>query len=77
MDSPRAHSDYVQSLERGDGREFSLRPSVLDLGAAYLSSIGLAEVALPHMEALVNTVLESSSVSVLDGPDVESVFFAI
>ena len=36
-----------------DGREFSLRPSVLDLGFAYLSSMGLPEVALPHMEALV------------------------
>ena len=50
-----------------DGREFTLRPSVLDLGFAYLSSMGLPEVALPHMESLVATVQESSSLSVLDG----------
>lgn len=57
---------YVHS----DGREFSLRPSVLDLGFAYLSSMGLPEVALPHMEALVAALQESSSMSVLDGGDV-------
>jgi IclR family pca regulon transcriptional regulator len=53
-----------------DGREFSLRPRVLDLGFAYLSSMGLPEVALPHMETLVADVQESSSMSVLDGSDV-------
>lgn len=57
---------YVHS----DGKEFSLRPSVLDLGAAYLGSMGLADVALPHMETLVAAVQESSSMSVLDGRDV-------
>jgi IclR family transcriptional regulator, pca regulon regulatory protein len=53
-----------------DGREFSLRPSVLDLGFAYLSSMGLPEVAMPHMETLVATVQESSSMSVLDGSSI-------
>ena len=53
-----------------DGREFMLRPSVLNLGFAYLSSMGLPEVAMPHMETLVVSVQESSSMSVLDGPDV-------
>ncbi len=57
---------YVHS----DGKEFSLRPSVLDLGAAYLGSMGLADVALPHMETLVAAVQESSSMSVLEGRDV-------
>jgi IclR family pca regulon transcriptional regulator len=57
---------YVHS----DGRVFSLRPRVLDLGFAYLSSMGLPEVALPHMETLVTDVQESSSMSVLDGSDV-------
>ena len=52
-----------------DGR-FSLRPRVLDLGYAYLSSLSLPEVAQPHMEALVAKVNESSSVSVLDDTDV-------
>jgi IclR family pca regulon transcriptional regulator len=53
-----------------DGREFMLRPSVLNLGFAYLSSMGLPEVAMPHMETLVALVQESSSMSVLDGHDV-------
>jgi IclR family pca regulon transcriptional regulator len=55
---------------RNDGRDFSLRPRVLDLGYAYLSGLGLPEVAAPHMEELVATVHESSSISVLDGNDV-------
>src|SRR5436305_1281476 len=45
---------------------FSLRPRVLELGYAYLSSLTLTEVAQPHMEALVAEVNESSSISVLD-----------
>jgi IclR family pca regulon transcriptional regulator len=53
-----------------DGREFMLRPSVLNLGFAYLSSMGLPEVAMPHMETLVAQVQESSSMSVLDGSDI-------
>lgn len=53
-----------------DGREFMLRPRVLDLGFAYLSSMGLPEVAMPHMETLVANVEESSSMSVLDGDNV-------
>jgi IclR family transcriptional regulator, pca regulon regulatory protein len=52
-----------------DGR-FSLRPRVLELGYAYLSSVSLPEVAQPHMEALVAKVNESSSISVLDDTEV-------
>jgi IclR family pca regulon transcriptional regulator len=52
---------------RSDGREFSLRPRVLELGYAYLSGLGLPEVASPHLEELVAHVRESSSISVLDG----------
>ncbi len=55
---------------RTDGRLFALRPRVLELGYAYLSSLSLPEVAQPHMEALVARVHESCSVSVLDGDDV-------
>ncbi|MFD0784935.1 IclR family transcriptional regulator [Micromonospora azadirachtae] len=53
-----------------DGRLFSLRPRILELGYAYLSSLSLPEVAQPHMEALVAQVHESCSVSVLDGGEV-------
>jgi IclR family pca regulon transcriptional regulator len=52
-----------------DGR-FSLTPRVLELGYAYLSSLTLPEVALPHMEMLVTKVNESSSISVLDGTEI-------
>lgn len=52
------------------GRLFALRPRILELGFAYLSSLGLSEVATPHLEALVATVHESSSVSVLADDEV-------
>lgn len=52
------------------GGRFALTPRVLELGFAYLSALGLPEVAQPHMERLVEQVHESSSVSVLDGESV-------
>jgi IclR family pca regulon transcriptional regulator len=52
---------------RSDGREFSLRPLVLELGYAYLSGLAMPEIASPHLEELVAKVRESSSISVLDG----------
>jgi IclR family pca regulon transcriptional regulator len=54
---------YVQ---QSAGR-FSLTPQVLELGFAYLSALGLPEVAQPHLQRLVDEVGESSSISVLDG----------
>jgi len=55
---------------RADGRYFSLRPRVLELGYAYLSALGLPEVAQPHLEALGAQLHESASISVLDGEDI-------
>jgi IclR family transcriptional regulator, pca regulon regulatory protein len=55
---------------RSDGREFSLRPRVLELGYAYLSGLELPEVAAPHLEELVARLRESSSISVLDGQQI-------
>ncbi|MFC0108532.1 IclR family transcriptional regulator domain-containing protein [Kibdelosporangium aridum] len=55
---------------RTDGRLFTLRPKVLELGYSYLSSLGLPDVAQPHLEKLAGEVHESCSVSVLDGPDI-------
>jgi IclR family pca regulon transcriptional regulator len=55
---------------RTNGKRFSLTAQVLELGYAYLSSMTLSEVAQPHLEQLSAQVHESSSVSVLDGPDV-------
>jgi len=55
---------------RTDGRLFTLRPKILELGYAYISSLSLPEIALPHLEQLVERVHESTSVSVLDGDEV-------
>jgi IclR family pca regulon transcriptional regulator len=53
-----------------DERQFFLRPRVLDLGFAYLSSVPVFNIVEAHMEAMVQQVQESSSASVLDGTDV-------
>lgn len=55
---------------RADGRSFALTPQVLRLGTAYLSGMGLPEVAQPHLEHLTARTGESSSVAVLDGDDI-------
>ena len=60
------HLGYVAS----DERHFYLRPKVLELGYAYLSSTSQWDVATPHLHELVSKVHESSSVSVLEGQDV-------
>ena len=51
------------------GRQFSLRPRVLALGYAYLSSFSVAQISQPHLEDLAEDLHESCSVSVLDGDD--------
>jgi IclR family pca regulon transcriptional regulator len=55
---------------RSDGRGFELTPKVLDLGYAYLSSLDLASIAEPGMEALVERTHESCSAAVLDGLEI-------
>jgi IclR family transcriptional regulator, pca regulon regulatory protein len=60
------HLGYMHN----NGGRFSLRPKTLELGYSYLSSLSLPEVAMPHLEELVEKVRESSSVSELDGEDV-------
>lgn len=57
---------YVRAL---DG-VYSLTARTLELGTAYISSLGLWDLARPHMQALVDTTRESSSMSQLDGSDV-------
>lgn len=55
---------------RFDGKAFSLRPRILELGYTYLSTLDITDVAAAHMEELVAEVRESSSVAVLDGDDI-------
>lgn len=53
-----------------DDRTFSLTPRTLELGYAYLSSTPFWELATSHLEALVDRIHESSSLSVLDGDEI-------
>jgi IclR family pca regulon transcriptional regulator len=55
---------------RVEDSRFSLTPRVLDLGAAYVGSQGLWEVARPHMEVLSAGTDESCSIAQLDGSDI-------
>ena len=57
---------YVRAEQPG----FSLTPRVVELGMAYVHSLGLWDIARPHMEALVARTGESSSVAQLDGSDI-------
>ncbi len=53
-----------------DGRRFFLRPPILCLGYAYLSSVAWWRVAQPFMEEVAAEVHESCSASVLDRHEV-------
>jgi IclR family pca regulon transcriptional regulator len=55
---------------RAVGNQFSLTPRVLSLGMAFVSSLGLWDIARPHLERLVSATGESSSMSQLDGSDI-------
>ena len=55
---------------RSDRAGFRLTPRVLELGMSYVESVGLWDVARPHLEALVARTGESSSIAQLDGPDI-------
>lgn len=53
-----------------DGKVFGLAPRVLDLGYAYLSTLGVWQGALTVLTDVTRQVGESCSASVLDGPEI-------
>ncbi len=53
-----------------DGRNFTLRPHILALGHAYLTSSPLASSAQPILDHVSDTVHESCSMSILDGDEI-------
>jgi IclR family pca regulon transcriptional regulator len=55
---------------RCDARRFELTPKVLDLGYSYVSSLKLADIAQPYMEAMSERLHESVSCAVLDGDEI-------
>ena len=52
---------------------YALTARVLTLGTAYVASLGLWDLARPHLEALVGRTGQSSSMSQLDGSDIVDV----
>ena len=55
---------------RSTAGAFTLTPRVLELGTAYVRSLGLWDVARPHLQQLVARTGESSSIAQLDGSDI-------
>lgn len=53
-----------------DGKLFSLKPRVLNLGFAYLYSHNVWQLAQPYMVEVVERLHESCSIAVLDGTDI-------
>ena len=62
---------------RNEGRSFSLRPRILELGYGYLSGLSFPEIAQPYMEELSAKVQESTSAAVLDGDEIVYVANAV
>lgn len=57
-----------------NGRDFLLRPKVLELGAAYLESMNIEHVTKTHLEELARETSDSAALCVLEG--VEIVYIA-
>jgi IclR family transcriptional regulator, pca regulon regulatory protein len=53
-----------------DNKRYSLRPQVLSLGHAYLSSTPLAVAAQPYLDEVSRKLHESCSAAILDGDDI-------
>lgn len=64
------HTLRALGYVRVDGQRFALTPRVMRLGYAFVAGLPLSEIAQPHLKALSARLGESTSVSVLDGPDV-------
>jgi IclR family transcriptional regulator, pca regulon regulatory protein len=52
------------------GRNFLLRPKVLELGAAYLDSMNIETLTKTHLEELARQTGDSAALTVLDGNDI-------
>lgn len=53
-----------------DGRYFSLKPKILDLGYAYVSSMEFGDLVIDSMHELASRMNSSCSISILEGHDV-------
>lgn len=53
-----------------NGRDFLLRPKVLELGAAYLESMNIEQITKNHLEELARNTADSAALCVLDGAEI-------
>jgi IclR family transcriptional regulator, pca regulon regulatory protein len=53
-----------------NGRQFLLRPKVLELGAAYLESMNIEQLTRTHLEELARKTGDSAALCVLDGAEI-------
>src|SRR5450631_1098885 len=53
-----------------NGRQFLLRPKVLQLGAAYLESMNIEVLTKTHLEELARNTGDSAALCVLDGTEI-------
>jgi IclR family pca regulon transcriptional regulator len=53
-----------------NGRNFLLRPRVLELGAAYLESMNIEQLTKTHLEELARGTADSAALCVLDGIEI-------
>jgi IclR family pca regulon transcriptional regulator len=53
-----------------NGRNFLLRPKVLELGAAYLESMNIEQLTRTHLEELARNTSDSAALCVLDGLEI-------
>jgi IclR family pca regulon transcriptional regulator len=53
-----------------NGRQFLLRPKVLELGAAYIDSMNIDFLTKTHLEELARNTGDSAALCVLDGTDI-------
>jgi IclR family transcriptional regulator, pca regulon regulatory protein len=53
-----------------NGREFLLRPKVLELGAAYLESLNIEQLTRNHLEELARATADSAALCVLDEAEI-------
>jgi IclR family transcriptional regulator, pca regulon regulatory protein len=53
-----------------NGRNFVLRPKVLELGAAYLESMNIEHLTKTHLEELARNTADSAALCVLDGTQI-------
>jgi IclR family pca regulon transcriptional regulator len=56
------HLGYVEQ----DGRKFRLTARVLELGYAFMSTMGLAEIAQPYLDGVAREAGETTAIAILD-----------